>query len=647
MDSGQFEPYIRVGFVDTDPDAFREWVQPVEYILSDTEAYVVVPNTVTYFDGGFFAIRRGVIINGVPEYTTTTSFYQISTRRDERFFYMHGTLLPKTRFTLSPNLTWQQAIDSIETYIAQPAIEATYELPSHAVWDYQFYPTGRSIIFNNLQSLPSLFRQKFLIFPRHTENTYTFAKTDIYFYQPTESRATDYTITDLLYNKELWFEMRCLIWRDDANTTHVYNPFGGSSLTLPIHNLGYIPTTGTHPAYAHSYRKGSHSSKLSPNLKYESGDVATIITNNDTFTTRIKVTEYFKAGTAPAWYIIIEPATWFDNTEGGALPSTIEAATPYTPLNTSYFNGVLSDSDNNIQAAMETLDDHDHGMLAPVQAPTATNDFLIGAQVATVWTWVKNTLAQTITVLRTSLDSIYAAINGWTAGTGTWSYSSADSPTFVISINADVTALIGVGQRIKLTQTTVKYFIVTAVGAYSGGATLVTVYGGTDYTLANAAITSPYYSNIKAPFGFPLSPDKWSVSLSDTSDNTQATPTQNTWYQPGSLSIAIPIGVWSVRFSHHMAVVTNAAQTIGTVQSALSTSTSSASDADLISHVAIGGASGTLVNSLSVFVEKVLTLTSKTTYNLNLRTTTANVATIGYYGSTVRPTRVTCVSAYL
>ena len=37
----------------------------------------------------------------------------------------------------------------------------------------------------------------------------------------------------------------------------------------------------------------------------------------------------------------------------------------------------------------------------------------------------------------------------------------------------------------------------------AGGATLITVYGGTDYTLADEAITSPYYSYASNPQGFP------------------------------------------------------------------------------------------------------------------------------------------------
>jgi hypothetical protein len=51
---------------------------------------------------------------------------------------------------------------------------------------------------------------------------------------------------------------------------------------------------------------------------------------------------------------------YFAATEGGALPSTIEASAPYTPLNVASFNHVLDASDNNIQAAMMTLDDHLH-----------------------------------------------------------------------------------------------------------------------------------------------------------------------------------------------------------------------------------------------------------------------------------------------
>ena len=47
----------------------------------------------------------------------------------------------------------------------------------------------------------------------------------------------------------------------------------------------------------------------------------------------------------------------------------------------------------------------------------------------------------------------------------------------------------------------IKYFIVTGVG-YSSPNTTLTLYGGTDYDLANSPIIEPYFSMAKAPMAF-------------------------------------------------------------------------------------------------------------------------------------------------
>lgn len=127
-------------------------------------------------------------------------------------------------------------------------------------------------------------------------------------------------------------------------------------------------------------------------------------------------------------------------------------------------------------------------------------------------------------------------------GSETWTYASADAPTFTFTVPGDVTGKYHPGMRVKLTQTTVKYFIITA-SSYSSPNTTITVYGGTDYVLANAAITNNYVSNVKAPQGFPLSPTKWTETGGSTS--TQATPTSGTTYNVGG-NIVLPIGVWDV-----------------------------------------------------------------------------------------------------
>ena len=83
---------------------------------------------------------------------------------------------------------------------------------------------------------------------------------------------------------------------------------------------------------------------------------------------------------------------------------------------------------------------------------------------------------------------------GWIGAVGTWTYASATS----ITIPSGGASLYAVGDRIKLTQTTVKYFYVISVADTALGIT-----GGTDYTLTNAAITSPYFSHAASPVGFP------------------------------------------------------------------------------------------------------------------------------------------------
>jgi hypothetical protein len=106
----------------------------------------------------------------------------------------------------------------------------------------------------------------------------------------------------------------------------------------------------------------------------------------------------------------------------------------------------------------------------------------------------------------------------WFQDTNTWTYgTTAGTNSWTVTVNADVTSTIAVGHRIWLTQSsTSKYFIVTAI-SYGAPNTTITLFGGTQYTLANSAISSPWYSAQKAPIGFPTRPDYWTITttLSD------------------------------------------------------------------------------------------------------------------------------------
>lgn len=221
--------------------------------------------------------------------------------------------------------------------------------------------------------------------------------------------------------------------------------------------------------------------------------------------------------------------------------------------------------------------------------------------------------------------------------------------TFVISANADMTSLVGVGDRIKLIQSaTQKYFIVTAVGAFSGGATLVTVFGGTDYTLANASITTPFYSHVKNPFGFPPNPDKWTVAVSDTTNATQATPTAATWYNLNEIIIPVPIGAWELEYDAlEELIVTVAAVTTEGVRITLSTANNTESNAaftkgnTVVIPVVVGGVTRWGVT----FGPRVLAVTTRTPYYLN-GFAGAGGTSISFRGD-VSTTKIYLVCAYL
>lgn len=95
--------------------------------------------------------------------------------------------------------------------------------------------------------------------------------------------------------------------------------------------------------------------------------------------------------------------------------------------------------------------------------------------------------------------------DGWLDDTNeTWTYASGSGGgVATFTVPGDLTAKYIVGTRIKLTQTTVKYFVITADPTFDGTNTTVTINAGTDYTLANAAISANYHSYQERPQGYP------------------------------------------------------------------------------------------------------------------------------------------------
>lgn len=238
------------------------------------------------------------------------------------------------------------------------------------------------------------------------------------------------------------------------------------------------------------------------------------------------------------------------------------------------------------------------------QESTSARTIIVGDQVA-------------LTITKKTIDDIVDLINSdWRDIDATLTYSSASLDTFVATTSTDLTTLIQPGMKIKLTQTTPKYFYVTAIDAST-----ITLFGGDSYDLVSATITTPQFSALSAPIGFPKEENLWSYEATDVNLQTVASPTQNLWINVGSVSLTYQIGCWKAYYS----VAVTLEKSGGTIQgqATLSTANNSESDVDFTTRLEGSELIGTTLSK-----EKVLVITSATPYYLNTRTTTASVTNL-------------------
>ena len=247
--------------------------------------------------------------------------------------------------------------------------------------------------------------------------------------------------------------------------------------------------------------------------------------------------------------------------------------------------------------------------------------------------------------LKTLIEACCTEPTGWLSAGEDWTFASADSPTFTFTISGDKSAKYSPGMRIKLTQTTVKYFIITKV-AYSSPNTTITVYGGTDYTLENATIESPCYSMLKAPVGFPLDPTKWTVTVTDSTRRSKTTGiSDSTWYNiDAAAQISVPIGIWNVSYMVYGSSSVTATPAWHAVRVCLSSSSNSCSDnLSLQEHLVLTDLDN---NLLSVATIKVVT-TAKTTYYVNIQCSASTAITLLRYYNDIYPMVIKAECAYL
>jgi len=103
-------------------------------------------------------------------------------------------------------------------------------------------------------------------------------------------------------------------------------------------------------------------------------------------------------------------------------------------------------------------------------------------------------------VAMTFVDEHYSLLmntqnDGWLDPVETWAYASAST----ITVPSGAAARYAVGDKIKWTQTTVKYGVITGIAD-----TVLTIAVNTDYVVTDATISANYYSKQASPVGFPV-----------------------------------------------------------------------------------------------------------------------------------------------
>lgn len=247
-----------------------------------------------------------------------------------------------------------------------------------------------------------------------------------------------------------------------------------------------------------------------------------------------------------------------------------------------------------------------------------------------------------------SITALYLALNHTTVNR----LVRLIKPNAVVSVNADMTGKISVGTRIKLTQDGItKYFLVHAVGNYSGGNTLITLYTGPNIDnnynnyLSSNPITNVYYSQRKAPTDFPLESKRWryEIYLKGTT-LSQASPTLGTWYNIGNVCLLLPIGDFKLAYKSNTGLCYGG--TAGSITwASMSTNASAETNPEFTWEMAHPGT--TLRFNALMFGSNLIKTISDTLYYFIMRVTLYNTVNLNMNNDTTFLSMFTFESAYL
>jgi hypothetical protein len=346
--------YAIAEFWDTDSNPIGS-ADALYYVLRKDELTVrIKPGLLNLAAVQKVRLTRGTWVAGVLTTISSSKLWVRNTINQVEYVQIEGHLFPRQFYSAAGDDTYENVLTAIASAFGYTSAFAN---PTADFWQYQFFPTGALLALHDARHLFNIIRQKYIIEARDEGGE------EINWYSvPNASIGTGITVPgEFQYYDSITHFCR-YIWKDDAQAL---NEEGLA--TSPPFNLGYLPTGAIPPHLDDdtpaTFSLGTSRLVTPIDLRPQSGDrIAVDPANFTAVTTFWKVTEIFdparKAG--PQWATILENNQFFPNTEAGWLPDSVADAGQYAPLNTSQFDGELSPSDTNIQAAFNTLDDHLH-----------------------------------------------------------------------------------------------------------------------------------------------------------------------------------------------------------------------------------------------------------------------------------------------
>jgi hypothetical protein len=157
---------------------------------------------------------------------------------------------------------------------------------------------------------------------------------------------------------------------NSGGTAKIYLYPNAAGNIYSLSNLGFLPSDCPPPT-ASSQNLPPFYSPAHINLSITNGDSLQVQTPYGTFPILCaEITEQLNLSATPPWNIVATETRWLANTQVGSLPPAVAAIGSYLEVNTANFDGILSDKENSLQAALDAIDDHDHGSSSQIWADT-------------------------------------------------------------------------------------------------------------------------------------------------------------------------------------------------------------------------------------------------------------------------------------